>query len=615
MFGQGHAGTGGGLYIPRALFEFNMPQLSKFSVPLLLGCFFLFLLASCKKEAETLKTVTDTSALSTQKAVYAPFELVAIKTPKNALGTQALDALLDGQKVRLVATDTLAVFVLPDVANGDHTLTLTANGKDYALKVGVRALTNVLAPEVYFTALEAGTTRNLATINAQADALQLGGGPTAEVQALKHNAQQYATQLATYKTTYQGLSAAEKQDFARAMAANKAADDEYEGLTAAFASQASALRGLQAVSNYEAGVDASMKAFAGLVIHTVAHIPSILLTANLVVLLPDPFTKAAALVALGITLNSFLVHITLTRSAVGILLSKALKPALGLDVDQTSYDDGTDVAVNVSAQYRSLVQADETSGAGGSILDAGLARYNQFRDAFNDLVGKLPSVLRPTPIVTVLKAQATNLSRSIYNSYVRISNISNSAVTLLLLNQADGSLKVRATTTATTTQTFTYDLMYMNSGFSTGLTKRVSAQVVVTSCRLSAAQVQFLTGGSSKTWRLTQEVEDDRGRNTYDIFIGTASAPILFVYNINGQYTGENPCFDYTTHTMIHCGPPQTISEPFCPYFPIDDIIFLSSNSYGNRLISLTANRLVVQKTDYATFPNPIIATYTLVSP
>lgn len=509
---------------------------SRTSVRLLLGCFFMFLIASCKKEAETPKTVTDTSALSTLKAVYAPFELVTIKTPKNALGNQALDGMLDGQKVRLVAADTLAVFVMPDVANGAHTLTLTANGKEHALKVGVLALTNVLGPDVYFNALEAQTTRNLTTINAQADALLLGGGPAAAVQALKQNAQQYATQLATHKTTYQGLSASQKQDFARAMAANKADDDEYEGLAAGFASQASALRGMQTVPDYEAGVNISIRTFIRLVFTTFIHIPAIELEAQVLVL-SDPFTKAAVLLALGITVTSFMVHLSLTLSAVGILFNKAFKPAQDLDVDQTSYNNGTDMPVNVSAQYRSLNQADETSGAGGSIVDACLAQYKQFRDAFNGMAAKLPSALRPTPIATVLRAQASRVLRNVYNGYVRVSNVSNSAVTLLLLNQSDGSLKVRATTTAATTQAFSYDLQYVNSEFSTGLAKRVSAQVTAgnnsTTNLIGTYNGRFFPVGGGFTFFIITVNQIQGSTVTGSLSFDISSGPISGVLNGN----------------------------------------------------------------------------------
>ena len=442
-------------------------------VPLLFICFVTMLLTSCKKEAETPKAAPNSTALTTQKPVYAPFEVVVIKVPKGTLGLQALEGLLDDQKVRVMVADTVAIFVMPDVANGSHKLALTANGKDYSVLVGVVALLNVQSPSAYFDAIEADVNRNIAAINAQADALLRSGVSPTETQALKQNAQQYAAQFGTYKTAYQNLSAADKQNFARAMAANKPGIDEYQLLTEAAATQANALRGLQAPANYEASVTTGMQTHVVLLTYTLLHIPLIALEANFFLAAPTPFM----FVALSITVASFLLNATLARASVGTLFNKSLKPFQNLFVDQTAYDNGLDTPVTVSADYRSLTTTDETTGAGGSVLDAGLAKYKSFRDAFNNLVGQLPSSLRPTPIGSILRAQAATLSRSIFNAYVRVSNVSNPAVTLTQLNQADGSVKVRATTSATTTQNFTYDITYTNSGFSTGLTKRVSAQV------------------------------------------------------------------------------------------------------------------------------------------
>ena len=47
------------------------------------------------------------------------------------------------------------------------------------------------------------------------------------------------------------------------------------------------------------------------------------------------------------------------------------------------------------------------------------------------------------------------------------------------MDQPDGSIKIKATTTATTDQTFTYNVNYTNSNFTNGLTKTVNAKVAV----------------------------------------------------------------------------------------------------------------------------------------
>lgn len=523
-----------------------MKAFFKISIPFLLAGLASFFLGSCTKEAESPKVLPPTAAtLSTPKATYAPFEVVTIKTPKNALGASPFDAQLNGQKVRVYPTDTVAVFVMPDVANGPYTLTLTANSVAYSLNITALALITVLSPEVYFTALETQMNRNLAAITAQADAVLQSGGPAAEGQALKQNAQQYAALFGTYKTAYQNLSPSDKLNFARAMAANKADDDAYEGLAAAAAGQANALRGTQAVTNYEAGVDASMKAFKALVIFTVAHIPFIVAEAQVLAAAPNPFMA----VVLGGTIASFLVHATLARSTAGTLLNKSLKPFQGLGIDQTSYGSGTDVPVNVSVDYESLTPADETTGTRGSILDAGLAKYKSFREAFNNLASQLPAPLQPTAIVSVLKAQASTLSRAVHNSYVRISNLSNPAVTLTPLNQADGSLKVRATTTAATTQNFSYDLAYVNTGFSPGLTKRVAAQVVISTAPMpcmTEPELLALTNGSfttsgSKQWHVLNITSPTGYSLSYNASVSPCKVSWTLSHAYGSPYIVVNP--------------------------------------------------------------------------
>lgn len=99
-----------------------------------------------------------------------------------------------------------------------------------------------------------------------------------------------------------------------------------------------------------------------------------------------------------------------------------------------------------------------------------MEKYNSFRN-------NLPEIFKPSFVMTSLKNTFNNTTRSIYNQYVSITNNSNPNVTLQQLNQADGSIKIKATTTASTDQSFTYDVNYTNSNFTSGLKKTVSAKV------------------------------------------------------------------------------------------------------------------------------------------
>ena len=443
---------------------------------LLAFCLAFGALLSCTKKTEDPKASPAAATLATLKAQYAPYELVTIKAPKNALGAQILAATINGKAVQLLARDTLASFLLPDLATGRFDLTFTASGQAYQVPVAVAALPAIQSPDGYFSALEADITRSIARLTAQVDALLKAGGSVADTQPLQDNAQQYAALLSTYKATYQGLSAADKQEFSRALAANKPMSDEYSALTSAFGSSAADVQRIQGVQNHEQAIEISMKAYTLTVLYTVAHIPAILVGGSLAA---AAGFNPGVLLALGVVTTSFMVNVCVVHAATGILLNKSLKPYEGLSIDQTAYTIKQEVQVSITAKYRSLFQGDETSGAGGSILNKGLDAYKTLRQGVSDLIANLPPVLRPKAMKEVLRAAFSSVGRVVHSSYLSIKNISNPAVTLTQLNQADGTVKVVATTTATTDQSFTYDLSYTNSGFSPGLTKQVSARVVV----------------------------------------------------------------------------------------------------------------------------------------
>lgn len=474
-------------------------------VLLLLFCLSALVVASCGKSGE--EAAPSTPDPKVLKASYAPYELVQIKTAKDALGSQPFEGTINGLKVQVTPRDTMACFLLPDMPNGSYTLSLPASDKSYSVPVTVAALTNVQGADVYFNAVEVQMTSNLANINAQADALLLAGGPTADLQALKQNAQKYATLLNNYKADYQRLSVADKLLFAKVMAANKPLIDEYQAIATGLSASATALqRTTQSVQDYEAEVDLSMKAYVLSVAWTVGHIPLILTSAGSLAAAPNPVSA----LALGITVTSFLVNVQQTAASTGILLNKALKPYTNPSVLETDYAAAQEKPLTITTRFRSLFQGDETSAPGGGIFDRAMEKYLSFKNGYNDLVGRLPAFLKPTTTtINVLKAQFTSRSRNIYNRYIRIGNVSNPAVTLTQLNQPDGSVKLRATTTATSDQTVSYDLTYANGDFAPALTQRVNARVRVTTTCVDTTrqQVRQLYAGTGR-WRQTNFVDN-----------------------------------------------------------------------------------------------------------
>ncbi|GAA3940801.1 hypothetical protein GCM10022406_25960 [Hymenobacter algoricola] len=528
----------------------------------------LILVPSCNNTSEDPDpdSTTDTTALKTIKSQHAPYELVLLRSPKSILGTQPLEGTINEIKVQITPKDTLACFMLPGLTNGPYTLRLTANNTVYTVPVVVVAVANLQSPETYFTAAETQMLRNFTQINTHADALIQDGGLPADYLPLKQDVLQQAALLSEYKTRFQNLSAADKQEFARAMAANAAVDAEFESLTAAFTTSATALRSTQAVSDYEAGVEVSMGHFITTAIFTAGHIPLILMGAKLLVAAPNP----GVLLALALTVGSFEVHLLQLYSITGILLSKALKPYEGLDLNQTVFQLGQELDVAVTAKYRTFFQGDEATFPGGSLLNAGMAQFTSFRSSFNEIVNALPQTLRPSTRFKELRTQYSTSVRNVFNRYLRVSNVSNPNVTLTQLNQADGGIRLRATTSATTNQPFSYDLTYTNGKFSNGLTKRVTTQLIASPCSTGTVTAPVING--------TQVV-----CNANNI----VSIQIAFTANGPGILPSGG---------SLYCDPTQTC-YPVRLYFlsPGAPAYSIAYNGYSASLLSGTVNQGVVE--------------------
>lgn len=462
-------------------------------LPILLFIIFIGFSCDSKEPEPDINSGLPLVELNTHKTTYVPYEIVSFRTEANALGTEAIEATINNIKVQLTPGDSLASFFLPDIGKGSHTLIFNTNNKRYTLPVLVSDPTNVQSPEIYLSGVENQINLSISSINAQADHLSQVGGTQAEVDDLRNSSQKYANLLKDYKTQYAALSAQEKQEFAKAMAANKEMLDEYTSLNQGLMNSLYALRTTQTVQDYEEEVTISMKAYAKSVVWTVGHIPIILTAAKVAAAAPDPYTKVGAVLALGVSTTSFMVNAQFTLSATGILLNKALKPYENLSVSETVFAVGKETAANITTKYRSLFQGDEVTAPGGSVISTILEKYKSFRSAYNNLIVKLPDFLRPGTTVSALRSQFASVTRSVHNKYVRISNVSNPNVTLTQLNQADGSIKLKATTGATTDQTFTYDVTYSNGGFSIGLSKTMSGKVVINECEQGDISAPVIT--------------------------------------------------------------------------------------------------------------------------
>src|SRR5690554_5459896 len=450
---------------------------------ILLCTIIFFSFNSCSKENDLIKT--DPIFLNGDKPQYAPLEIVTILASDNIFSTESFPAKINNIEIIISSGENSASFVLPNLNDGSYELTFILNNKSYIVPIFIVSLPNILSPDQYFNEIRTGMLQNIDYLNSRITELEENSTTPNEYEYLKNDAIKYTNLLNDYIISYNNLSSTEKQEFAKTMAANKAYIDEYNDLTTSLYTFTSSLRNTQSVEDYETGVENSKGAFVSSIIYTVKHIPFILAGANIATTL-NPWVSAGAILATGMVTASFLINVSNTVSAAISLTTKSLKPfEFIMDNSQTIYESGVETVSDIKAKYRSLMDSDSNNGENGSTINTIVEKYNYLRDRINSFISELPSIFRPSYRMTSLKSTYNNIERNIYNQYVSITNVSNPNVTIQQINSPDGSIKIKATTTSTTDQTFTYDVNYTNSNFTHNLTKTVNAKVTTQLCDIN----------------------------------------------------------------------------------------------------------------------------------
>ncbi len=441
----------------------------------------IFSLNSCSEEAveEVAVTKPEPIGLSAEKSKYAPYEIVTISASENLFTVQSFSAKINDIEIIVGTYEKIASFVLPNLNNGNYNLNFTLNDKNYIVPITVSSLTNILSADQYFNDIQTSINQNINELNLQITQLVQNSTNQNEYTNLQNDVIKYTKLFNDYKVSYNNLSAVEKQEFAKSMAANKAIIDKYNTLTAALNSSNALLRTAQPVQDYEEAVELSANQFIDCLEYTIAHVPIILIGAKLAAT-PTGIFSIGATIATGLVVTSFMFNVSNTAAAAVTLTNKSLVPfEIIAQNSQTRFSSGVETVTDFQAKYRSLIASDGSNAGNGSTIHSIAESFTQFKDKYNGFMGEIPSIFRPSYVMTSLKSTFNSTTRSIFNKYVGITNISNPNVTLQQLNQSDGNVIIKATTTATSDQAFTYDVNYTNSSFTNGLKKTMDAVVSV----------------------------------------------------------------------------------------------------------------------------------------
>lgn len=454
-----------------------MKKKYSFSLCYVAFCSLLILFTtSCSKESENPESKP--TALNTEKSKYAPYEVVTISTSEKMISLQSTTAKINNLEIPIDVTDGKVSFLLPNLNNGVYALYFSFNEIKYEVPITVESLSNVLSADVYFAEMTSNIQTNINELNTQMNELEQSSYYSNEHIALKNDISKYTNLINSYTESYKKLTEEQKQEFAKMIAANKTVFDLQSILINKLSPKT--LKQAQSVSDYEENVKEKAKVFVESTFHTIDLIPKVVGLAILAQTPIHPFINAGAILAAGIYVAKFMISAATTVTAAVNLTSAAIKPSEFTSetnkIAALEYNTGIEKAFNIKAQYRSLISTDTNDS--GNTIQSIVENFNSFKEKYTGFINELPDLFKPSYSMSALKNTYTNTTRSVFNKYISITNISNSNVTLEQINLQDGSIKIIASTSSKTDQTFSYDVNYSNSNFSKGFKKTVDAKVL-----------------------------------------------------------------------------------------------------------------------------------------
>jgi hypothetical protein len=445
-------------------------------------CFLLFVslfgLIGCSKSDPD--TAAASIELTASKSKYVSFEIMEIASSSNLFTSGSIPATIGDVQLTMSSENNKAYVMLPRLSNGAYELRFQLNTKGYVVKFQIENKINLPAPDTYLQSANQEILSNISFVEQQIDSLLASGDPAGELAALSQDLAHYNQVLQDQVTAYNQLTLSEKADFAAFMAANQYLIDSLRVLNAPLAVSVNALRIAQQVEDHESNVNFAEKQFVKKVIRTVAHIPLLQICFQLVAV-PNPIFSAGATIAAVILTTDFILDVDKTATMGKRLVKKRIKPFLLLLPATNSFLNNQETQVDIKADYRSINTTDPDNriqnNENGPVIQRISNYYKSFKSSYEMFIGLLPSFLRPTYMIAPLPANSSSQQRNVFNNYIEISNCSNPDVTLSQIDQADGSIKLKATTALTGTQSFSYDITYLNADFTTNLKKTVNASV------------------------------------------------------------------------------------------------------------------------------------------
>ena len=444
------------------------------SVTLFLFVFILITaFTGCKKD-----DTRPTPNFVLERIQYYPLEVAQIKSENINLTDTLYSGTINGQVVQLRNFGGQLVFYVPDIPAGNYEVKFLVNDAEYILPLTVTTLASVPNPDALLQTYIAQTDSAHAAITRLADSLQ-----GSEKTAVLNDLQTITGIITNIYAQYNSLNAAEKQEFARTLAANQWWLDEVNTATKTLIQDVAIYKNQALVLNYEDRVMLTIFRFETALTVVLLHIPKVaLLAAGGAVfgsILPGLGTGLGAALGAGVGIGFMLSDVQLLMASIDRMVNTAMLPTETWFCNKTNDFVGfTNMAaktVTVNMTYRTVYNADANTST--PIAQRFIKGMAEFRNGLNTISQYLPASLRQSKIIQSVTTYKT-LPLAVNSQQLSVSDLSNNNVTLVNTDKTDGSLALTFKNSATTAQSFSFKLNYNNSDFGT-YSRIVDATVAV----------------------------------------------------------------------------------------------------------------------------------------
>ncbi len=436
----------------------------------------IFILFSCKKDSNNNNNNPTSSTVSIEKSDYQSYEVASLTSNYSSLNSSSYAATIDGSvSVTMDRTDSILVFIMPQLAVGSHSLTFDLGDGEQTINFNIIQSNFIADPDQYFANyISIFDSRML--LNFSIGDTLLAGSDRTNFIADQQSIQNFVSNASQNFST---LSVAEKNQVVQFLDANKLWMDEFlmnlDGLKMIMAQ----LR-IAPVDDYDLRVAQAEANFLIVKREIIKKIPKLIGVIYGSCLFLSP---AGCAVAIGLGAGYFIAEIQDLNLTIEQLIDVICFPfnnLLGQRPTNIQFENNRSRDVVVTMDYRTIYNADQNSSV--PLVRNIVGALFSIKQSWNILISKLPFNLSYGPKEISSISNYSTVTKRIHSNYLSVSNISSSQVNVSE-NKIDGYFYLTfSNQNLTSNQNFSFDINY-NSAKMGNHTYQVSAELISLNCQ------------------------------------------------------------------------------------------------------------------------------------